>query len=529
MERFFMALDCGQITVEEVQNYESAPSYQRAKSVWRALYTTVMEPGSFLSIRTGMHYERFHIVAYGTDVSRDRQLKAFRIMDKYRQEYLASGVSSTFVSMPEAIINEYFQFRKEAILRGEPVAHLSDESSLYETHTPRHKQMDVPAPVAVDPPFESIPLYRERQTQPIKVKQTRPFLERFYLQRRLKAEHLVAGMAERGITGQTKRLTLATEDALVLSATMGRKYHLTPSALAMISALMEHTQGTTVKTLPEQSIILKFETTPIDLEVYPPVAGLFFASPLQAYQAWEAKNHSGLFTFPKQAESIWVLSILKEDGDTLLNLLYDCERHAWKVPEHRACPDSACKQIMSVEEQVQRGAFTIWQLCPKCETIARYFARWLPIALLAIAGEFAEEAEPIMREITETITRKEKIPGKGKYKEKKEEARFKIVTFDASVKRAAPSVLKNGETPEESASPSWLDLAIEEGTVVYVKRGFGKSTRNLDPLRNPRWKEKRTVPVRSYEKRIPMTVANLQRVITRVVASKYEVARTNPS
>jgi hypothetical protein len=67
-----------------------------------------------------------------------------------------------------------------------------------------------------------------------------------------------------------------------------------------------------------------------------------------------------------------------------------------------------------------------------------------------------------------------------------------------------------------------MELALKEGALVHVKKGFGKSTRQLDPARNARWKAKRTIDVRSYEKRVPMRVENLQKLVTRVVASKYE-------
>ena len=221
----------------------------------------------------------------------------------------------------------------------------------------------------------------------------------------------------------------------------------------------------------------------------------------------------------KRAEQTWILTLLNENGESPMSITYELgEYSAWRLTEMHECPIGHCKQIATPQEMFERGMFTNWDACPSCQQFARYFSRWFPIALLAIVGEFAEEAEPIEREVTETITRKEKRPNSGKYEEHTEEVHFKIITFDASVKHKPKA---EAVATEPLLGPSWLDLAIEQHTVVYVKRGFGKSTRHLDPSRNPRWKAKRDVSVRAYQKRIPMTVANLQKVITRVVASKY--------
>jgi hypothetical protein len=254
---------------------------------------------------------------------------------------------------------------------------------------------------------------------------------------------------------------------------------------------------------------------------------LQFLQPFKEYSAWverDRKSRAHIFKLLDQTfvTQLWGLNILAEDGGTIMNLIYDQSVTAWRVPEIRHCPTGQCKQLMTPEEMHDRGVFTNWELCDGCQQIATYFSRWFPIALLAIAGEFAEEAEPVEREITETIIRKEKRPNSGKYDEHTEEVHFKIVTFDASVKRKA--VIEPDREPHE-AGPSWLDLAIEQNSVVYVKRGFGKTTRHLNPTKNPRWKFERDVPVRAYQKRVPMTVANLQKVITRVVASKYEPAQ----
>jgi len=651
-ERFFLALDCGVISDEEVRTYETAPAYRRAKAVWQLMYDQVTGKGGYLSTRTTMVHGRCYCIAFGHDVPRAIQMQVFHLMDRYRQQH--PGLS--FAQFPEHTIALSFRDREQVRKGRSPVAlsvSETDAGALYEHHEARVIEQEAEAPVPIDPPFESISLlqavwylcldfgkhdtesdrcYQETRAQlsrerlgigaqqwlleghrylliigeevrqsvkdtvtlrflgyhsrygadfvrlpeplllrlwiqqeplvaktahgtsfaetsapdflemdeamlaiePIsppsppaspdfKAKKTRPFLERYYTVRRLYSERKAGEMERSGATREEKRATIAVEQALILAASTAKKYRFANSALAMITTLMEQETGTTIRTLPEMGIFLEF-AAPLDLGVYSPIGGLFFVSPVTAFRQF-TDNLRSVFAlaqaYQEAAQGIWILNVLEEDGDILLSLIYDSERRAWKLPEIRTCPDNACKQIMTVEEQVKNGAFTIWQMCPKCEKIARYFARWLPIALLAIEGEFAEEAEPVEREVTETITRKEKRKDSGKYDERKEEVWFKIVTFDASVKRKERERETGAERSEVSGT-SWLDLAIAQNTVVYVRRHFGKSTRNLDPARNSRWKYAREVKVRDYDKRVPMTVAHLQKVITKVVASKYE-------
>jgi hypothetical protein len=517
-QRFCLALDCGDISTEEVKHYEKAPAYIRARAVWKLLYDQVMGKGGYLSIRTMMTYGHAYSTAYGENVPRERQLQAFHIMDRYRQEH-----GFTFVQLPEESIDGLFKIREEAMTRPATTLHVTpggDVGALYESHEPRVRAVDDTGqrPVPIDPPFESIPLYYEKQVQESKVKKSRPFLERFYLDRRLMLEQIVTTLQREG---RDSRPTILTEQAVILAAQRSRKYLLTDSALRMIATLMEHANGMQIRQLPDTHIFLEL-ASPIDQGYYEPIHGMFFQS---LYLTLEGVHEQTKLTIPpfapfgKRAEQIWTLSLLNESGGEIITIDYEQgEYKSWRLAEMHECPQNLCRQIATPQEMFERWMFTNWQACPKCEAFATYFSRWFPIALLAIAGEFAEEAEPVEREVTETIIRKEKRPNSGKYDEHREEVSFRIITFDASVKRKPTSLA----AVEPSAGPSWLDLAIEQGTIVYVKRGFGKSTRHLDPARNPRWKMKRDVSVRAYQKRIPMTVANLQKVITRVVASKFE-------
>ncbi len=546
-ECFVLALDCGPVSVEELLAYKEAPAYNRAYQVWQAVFGQVYG-GGHLSIRTLITDFRAYCVAYATTLPHATQLQVFRIMDRYRQQWLHDGTTdASFALLPEEIVGECFRLREEA-MRKRPTAITlgpgpQDIGFFHEEHSTRLRVLENPdiirdavsTPQRIEPPFPSVPLFYQRDTsqaQPKKGK-VRPLLEGYYLQQRLVCERYSVKVRRSSVVGggeaSLARRQLFTEEALLASVEVARKYHFADSAQALLAALMARIDSTAIASLPESSLFIEC-ATPIDLGIYRPVAGLFFVSPVQAYQQYgQVIGRNPFAALAAQASHIRVLSLLKADGALLLNLLYDARARAWKLPDMFTCPAGACRAVLTPEEMVQQQAFTRWQLCPQCAALLHFFSRWFPLALLAIAGEFADRAEPeaeAAAEITETISRKKQKPGSSKYEEIREQVRLRVISFDACVKPAQAGRSASSEAveapDEEPGGPSWLDLAIEAGTVVYVRRSFGKSTRRLDPARNPRWKEKREVQVKGHDRRIPMTVANLQRTITRVVASKYE-------
>ena len=219
----------------------------------------------------------------------------------------------------------------------------------------------------------------------------------------------------------------------------------------------------------------------------------------------------------------WTLSLLGEDGVTVFQMLYDVTARRWRFSETHVCPARACTKH-------EEAGVTIWQHCEGCRRALAYFGRWMAVALLMMAGEFAASEEPVMREVREEICYKEQRAGSGKYEEKRLRVGWRVVTFDVSVQRRKAAGRIEEEAPhaqKEAKGPSWLEVAVEKGTVVYVHRRFGKSTRRLDPARNTRWKYAREVPVKAYQKRVPMSVERLSKLIVRVVASTEEKGQEN--
>jgi hypothetical protein len=350
----------------------------------------------------------------------------------------------------------------------------------------------------------------------------RSLLERYYTARRLRAENSLAQLRRLGATSQELRTATVVERAMLLAAQRTRYYEFAPSALALVSHLMqdgEKGSETHIAQLPEMHVFVRFAGA-IDLGVYAPVQGLFFADPLRSFMDLVAQDASVRPVFSADLERRQeagglprTLTLLREDGEIILAILYDAARGLWHLSDLHVCPDHAC-----VKTQEKPA---IWQPCSSCQKFLDYFSRWLPIALLALAGEFASEPEPVLREQEEEITYKQQRPGSGRYDEKRQRTRWQIVTFDASVRRRQPA---RHDVPErdEATRSTWLDLAVEKGTVLYVNRRIGQTTRKLDPKRNARWKYAREVTVKAHPRRVPMSVERLSRLITRVVSSREE-------
>lgn len=667
-EPFVLALDCGAISAEEMVSYEHARAYVQARAVWEEIQSQVMGKGVFISARTMATYGRFYCIAYGEQVPQAAQMQAFRILDRARQQYAASG--ATFVRLPQETIAALFQMRVQAATSQLPVG-VTEGGVLYRSREPRVQALEAERPMAIEPPFASIPLdlwvlcldygearvlsetrYTEtsqavrasvsgmgsqrvliggrfylavlttdaptwakrrftrwmldlhqrdgapfvklpdgllahmlpRQAElmarvnqqetfaessmasildeevwgevPIEhvappaldepvadsrksaqrgapvTRKTRSLLAGYYTARRLRFERGYAELAKLGAGSAEMRTAAAVERSILLAVGRARYYLFEDSALALVARLMMEPQGrsgTHIREMPQMHLFARF-ASPIQPEDYEPVWGLFFADPASAFRALVAQDTSARALFTDQlyrpGEALpWTLSLLGANGDTIVNLLYDTESSAWCLPEAHVCPAGACT-LTPTPAQVTGvpGAAAVWSVCPGCAALRDYFARWVPIALLAVAGEFATTEEPVLREQSEEVVYKEKRPGSGKYDEKRVRVGWQVLTFDAvAVRRRAPD---DAAGPDAAEKPSWLDLAIERGAVLYVRRSFGKSTRRLDPTRNARWKYAREVPVRGYSKRVPMSVERLSHTITRVVASGEEEGGT---
>ena len=135
-----------------------------------------------------------------------------------------------------------------------------------------------------------------------------------------------------------------------------------------------------------------------------------------------------------------------------------------------------------------------------------YFSRWLSIALLMIEGAFVEEQDQDMRkeEVEEMTTYKEKRPGTGKYDEKRQKSLWRIVSFDASVKKPNSSSMERSVKGEEG--PSWVELGIVAGTLFKMDITLGRVTRHLVPGPNKPWKTEQVVKVEPHPTKVIVTL-----------------------
>ena len=246
------------------------------------------------------------------------------------------------------------------------------------------------------------------------------------------------------------------------------------------------------------------------------------------YQQWlEQDRKSRAKIFGDLTESnlthLWTANLLTEVGGTVLNLIYDASVQRWRVPEVRICLTGECVQTMSPEEMAARGEWTNWQLCETCQSLLDFFSSWIPVALLMIEGAFVEEQEPREEQVREEVTTyKEKRPGTGKYDEKRQKSLWRIVSFDASVKKPHSSSMERSVKGEE---PSWVELGIARGTLFKMDITLGRVIRHLVPGPNKPWKTEQEVKVEPHPTKVVVTLETLQKrvqKVTKVTASMYE-------
>jgi hypothetical protein len=214
----------------------------------------------------------------------------------------------------------------------------------------------------------------------------------------------------------------------------------------------------------------------------------------------------------------WSLHFINADGVPKTHYEYAEVAQQWAIlPGGEPCPTGECV----TEEYLDDESFRHYRVipCPFCSVLLAHWRAWFTTALLTVSGEFAETEDTEWPVQVEEVTRKVARPHSPKYDEVKIRHEYYLVAFDASVKQAR--TVYPGEVIHRG---SWVDAAreINPDAVVYMRKGFGATERLLDPSRNPRWKEKKVVPVRGHDRRIPVRVETLQRRITYVVASKYK-------
>jgi hypothetical protein len=329
---------------------------------------------------------------------------------------------------------------------------------------------------------------------------------------------------------QALKYRLAASAQAMIEALRPRPLLREEMTLEVMTAIADHThqpgpdRETPILHLPAAAVWMELEE-PMTTNAGE-IAGIFFCSADHEIERMlEEEKRPTMREVLKASgrqgrEPKWILHFIDRSGTPTSHYEYYEESKQWHIiPGREPCPTEECR-----EQEHGDGTFYIMP-CTFCGTILALWRSWFVTALFAVEGEYAatETAEwPRHREQT---TRKVKRPTSAKYDEIQVSHDYYLVSFDASVKRVRPTSQPEQATEREvTPRGSWVEAAqeIDPESVVYVRHDFGKTQRQLDPTRNPRWKERKTVEVKAYRKRVPMKVNSLQRRITRVIASKYQ-------
>jgi hypothetical protein len=408
------------------------------------------------------------------------------------------------------------------------------------------------------------PAKADQARKPAPGKAGKPLVERYLTYLRVGQENALARIkaGTRMMPGTYEfnvAMARAYSDIYTRMAEQSLKYRLAASAQAMIEALRPRPLlrddmtfailaaiGDHSRELdPDlETPILHLPDAPIWLELEQPIAtnageiyGMFFTCADREIERELAKPQPRAMQEALKAAGKgegenyrWTLHFIDRDGTPASHYYYNESGQYWEIiPDSVPCPTDECIIDEEVNDATGRRYKHITP-CHFCATILAYWRSWFITALLAVQGEYAateyESQWPTRREQT---TRKVKRPNSAKYDEIKVTHDYYLVSFDASVKRIREARPQEQERePQERGSWVAAALEIDSESVVYVRHDFATTQRRLDPEHNPRWKAKRTVEVRAHSKRIPMKVNNLQRRITRVVASKYQDQATEP-
>lgn len=334
---------------------------------------------------------------------------------------------------------------------------------------------------------------------------------------------------------QAVKYRLAASAQTMVEALRPRPLLLADMALTSMVDLADHTREldpdieTPILHLPDRPIWIELEQ-PIGTHTGE-IAGMFLnSSDREIERQLTLEQKPGVRSILEQAgrqgeDYKWSLHFIDSHGVPRSLYEYHEQERAWSItPGGEPCLTEECKIDREVSDLTGR-VYERTIPCQFCNTILAYWRSWFTTALLAVQGEFAEAEDTAWPTEQVTTVRKVQRPAGPKYDDIPVVHDYYLVQFDASVKRSAPAV----DQAESQARGSWVSAALEINPefVVYVRHDFGSVQRHLDPDRNPRWKEKRVVEVKAHARRVPMRVGNLQRRITRVMASTYEKDQNN--
>jgi hypothetical protein len=299
-----------------------------------------------------------------------------------------------------------------------------------------------------------------------------------------------------------------------------RKYKLTTSALAMIDRLKpERSQGI-IETLPGTGIWIMCNDSLS--------TNFYFSCQSHAVTSYmEFHPHAKMTEdLAKLASRPWIWNMeVYTPGEYPAPrsrcYLYDANRQLWTInnmdfPEDgiTPCPNHACEMT-----GVDQTGFYNWYICDECKVYFDFFTSWFPVALMAINGDFAEtEERQERRKFTQREMRKVRRPGSGlHYDNVPVTHTYHVVTFDMSVK--SPASEQPLRDHQKNNGPTWLEQAIANETVLYVSKHIHQTQRTFRAERYVNMRGK-TIDVRAYDKRVPMSVKRLQQTIHKAVASK---------
>lgn len=291
-----------------------------------------------------------------------------------------------------------------------------------------------------------------------------------------------------------------------------KKYRLTPSALAMIARLKPDRGSGRITTLPGTGVWLVLDN--------PEMSNLYFSSiPQAAISYVESHPHTVLDEKWQKVVSApwqWTLDIMQL-GKHPVSYAYHAERGLWTL-NMPLCYAGQC-EMTGKDAQGWPG----WYICPECRPAFDFWTSWFPVALMAINGDFAETEErrepQIIKAYEPRGTRRGQHSGTSKYDEKPVAHSWHVVTFDISVKSLHSHPEESQE--HEPLHPTWLERAIADEAVVYVAKHIQETQRTFRHERYVNMRGK-TIDVRSYDKRVPMSVKHLKQSIYRAVAQKEE-------
>lgn len=308
-------------------------------------------------------------------------------------------------------------------------------------------------------------------------------------------------------TPEQRKAERQERDILFWEADCSQKYWLTPSALAMIARLQPERGAARIPALPGTGVWFALDDQ-LHTNAY------FSSLPLAASSYIESHKHGPLLGEMAHTTGLlwlWTLDISRID-QAPLSYVYHSDRGQWAPNSSHHCSTGRCERTGRASD-----GWIGWYVCEHCASLMEHWTCWLPVALMASHGDFAETAE--RREPAQFTTHEKHGPehtdGKGLGAQHVTHT-WRVISFDLSVKqppRPAPEQMEH-----DIQHPTWLELAIANETVLYIPKHIEECERTFHHERYTNMRGK-TITVADYDKRIPRSVLQLRGTLYRAIAS----------